>query len=152
MAKLKKGAKDPSKFNHPSDAELTQECSCCHRSLKLNQFYFSSDKAPWTSKYGRRTKCISCWAVEDAERYEANMNKFIFEALLWQKKNKKRKNKNNREYYERNKEKVVERVKAYQARKRLESQSIHHSGQHTQSAPPQVQSPEVRADDQPAQK
>jgi len=154
MVRLRKNTKkDYRQFEHPSDESIRMECRECKRQLKLNQFYFAH-KSGYFAKYGRLRVCVSCMAIQDSDSYFSKRNKELFQNACWQKKNKKRKNKNNREYYERNKDKVKAAVrKRYHEAKALaqQTQNTHHLGPHTNFPPPQAQNQEVRVGVQPAQ-
>lgn len=100
---------------HPNDLELTKKCDGCQRELGLDRFYHGK-----SNKFGRRQHCISCYIMDVLYRYQLAPQKVIFRKRAWQKKFKKRKNKTNREYYLRNREKISKKELARYHRKRAE--------------------------------
>ena len=116
---------------HPDDAALRKTCKVCERELPIDKFYAG------TSKYGRRGECELCKNLKSIEYFYEKWEKQRFTNSRWQKINKKDKNRNNRAYYERNRDKIIAR-----ARERR-TQNTHRSNQHSESPLPQAQNQEV---------
>ena len=118
---------------HPDDAALRKTCKVCERELPIDKFYAG------TSKYGRRGECELCKNLKSIDYFYEKWEKQRFTNSRWQKINKKDKNRNNRAYYERNREAILAKSRA------RKTQSAGHSGPHNESPPLQVQNQEVES-------
>lgn len=125
---------------HPSDAELTRVCGFCKREMPLGSFVYVL-----RCKFARLPQCLMCRAQMQIDYYYQNRQKCILGMSRWQKKDKEHKNKLNREYYARNREKVTAHVREYSKRRKELAQNTHHSGQCSESPPPQAQNQEVES-------
>jgi hypothetical protein len=111
----KRNKKRSNKPLPPADAGLTMICKCCQRELTLDKFYVGPGH-----RYARRLYCKTCYTEETRYQNSVKAEKMNFIKKRWQRKFKNRKNKTNREYYARNKEKWQLYFKEYRARKKAE--------------------------------
>jgi hypothetical protein len=103
----------------------------CERELPIDKFYAG------TSKYGRRGECELCKNLKSIDYFYEKWEKQRFVNSRWQKINKKDKNRNNRVYYERNRESILAKSRA------RKTQNTRHSGPYSESPLLQAQNQEV---------